>query len=165
MRYQKITHYDIANGIGIRVVLWVSGCNHHCPECHNPETWDANKGELFTDTTLNQLKEFLAKPWINGITFSGGDPLFPSNRSTILKIAQEIKDTLPTKTIWLYTGYRWEDICDLELMRYVDVLVDGEFKIELKDISLPFCGSQNQRIIDVPQTLESGKIVLWENHN
>ena len=164
MRFQKITHYDTANGIGIRAVLWVSGCNHHCEGCHNPDTWDINSGQLFTEKILNQLLEFIAKPWINGITFSGGDPLHPDNRESILKIAQAIKKTLPNKTIWLYTGYKWEEIKDLELMKYLDVLVDGEFHLKEKDISLPFCGSRNQRVINVPDTISSGNLVLWENN-
>lgn len=161
MKYIKITHYDIANGVGIRAVLWVSGCNHHCPECHNPETWDANAGEPFTEDTLEQLIEFLAKPWINGITLSGGDPLFPDNRDEILKLTKEIKHRLPNKTVWLYTGYSWEEIQNLSLMKYIDVLVDGRFMLEQKDLTLKWCGSSNQRVIDVQKTLNAGSIVLW----
>lgn len=165
MKYQKITRYDTANGIGIRVVLWVSGCNHHCEGCHNPETWNCNNGELFTKKTMEQLLEFISKPWINGITFSGGDPLFPDNRSEILEIIKEIKTKFPSKTIWLYTGYTWEEIQDLELVKFIDVLVDGEFHIQEKDISLPFCGSRNQRVIDVTKTIKSGEVSLWEISN
>ena len=165
MNYHKISKFDTANGSGIGSVLWVSGCNHQCKECHNPQTWDENSGQPFTGETLRELLESLSNPHVKRFTLSGGDPLFPSNRLDCQRIAQQVKLRYPDKKIWLYTGYSWDDVKDLRIMEYIDVLVDGEFKIELKDISLPFCGSQNQRIIDVPQTLESGKIVLWENRN
>lgn len=161
MKYQKITHNDIANGIGIRVVVFVSGCNHHCQGCHNPGTWDENSGELLTKEVANQIHASLKNPWINGITFSGGDPLYPHNREDILSLCRDIKLHQPTKTIWLYTGYTWEQVKDLEVMKYIDVLVDGPFILEQKDISLPFCGSTNQRLIDVPRTLKTGEVTLW----
>lgn len=161
MNYHKISKFDTANGTGIGVVLWVSGCNHRCPECHNPQTWSETSGIEFTPETLQELVQSLDNPHVKRLTFSGGDPLFPSNRDTCTQIAKHIRTVYPTKKLWLYTGYDWEDICGLEICKYLDVLVDGEFKVELKDISLSFCGSKNQRLIDVPKTLQSGNIVLW----
>ena len=159
MKYQKITRYDTANGIGIRVVLWVSGCNHYCEGCHNPETWNCNNGELFTKKTMEQLLEFISKPWINGITFSGGDPLFPNNRSEVFRLAKKCKELFPDKTVWLYTGYTWEQICDLDLSD-IDGVAEGEFVEALKDNSLKWIGSSNQRVINVPETLKTKEVVL-----
>ena len=163
MKYQKISKFDTANGIGIGSVLWVSGCNHHCKECQNPQTWDENSGKEFTNETMKELLESLSNPHVKRLTFSGGDPLFPSNRLSCMEIAQQVKQQYPEKKIWLYTGYSWDEIKDLKILNYVDVLVDGEFKIDLKDISLPFCGSTNQRLINVPQSLETSQVVLWHS--
>ena len=162
MRYLKISNFDTANGLGIGNVLWVSGCSHHCPQCHNPQTWDENFGEEFTDEVLENLIEKLKRPYIKRLTLSGGDPLFLGNRDTITNIVRKVKKELPKIKIWCYTGYLWEDVEDLPCMEYIDVLVDGEFKIDLKDISLPFCGSSNQRIINVQESLKKGSVVLEE---
>lgn len=162
MRYLKISNFDTANGLGIGNVLWVSGCSHHCPQCHNPQTWDKNFGEEFTDEVLENLIEKLKRPYIKRLTLSGGDPLFLGNRDGITNIVRKVKKELPKTKIWCYTGYLWEDVKDLPCMEYIDVLVDGEFKIDLKDISLPFCGSSNQRIINVQESLKKGSVVLEE---
>ena len=163
MNYHKISKFDTANGVGIGSVLWVSGCNHHCKGCHNPETWDENSGRVFTKNTLDELLESISEPYITRVTFSGGDPLYPSNRSVVLKCVEKIKGIYPNKKIWIYTGYTFETIHDLEILHYTDVLVDGPFVNDLKYISLPFCGSTNQRVIDVVQTLKAHSIVLWHN--
>lgn len=160
MRYHNITKDDMLNGDGLRVVLWVSGCSHCCKECQNPITWDPNGGLLFDEDAKQEVFEELSKDYISGITFSGGDPLYVGNRTEILKLAKEIKETFPQKTIWMYTGFVWETIAMLEIMNYVDILVDGEFIAEQKDTRLYWRGSANQRVIDVAATKEERKIVL-----
>lgn len=162
MNYVKITENDIANGIGVRVVLWVAGCSHACRGCHNPHTWDANAGQIFDISALQQILSALDNPYKSGLTFSGGDPLYESNRSVITTIARIVKQVYPEKNIWLYTGYSWEEIRDLPVMKYIDVIVDGEFIQAKKDISLPFCGSTNQRVIDVQKSLIENQVVLLE---
>ena len=155
MNYHNITKGDIVNGDGIRVVLWVSGCSHHCKECHNPETWDQNSGILFDESAKEEIFHELRRKEISGITFSGGDPLFINNRPIIESLMQEIKTKFPKKTIWLYTGYKFEEISNLELLKYVDVIVDGEFEIKNKKPKLKWKGSSNQRVIDVQKTIQS----------
>lgn len=160
MRYHNITKDDMLNGDGLRTVLWVAGCTHACPGCHNPITWDINGGLPFDKAAKEELFSYLEKPYISGITFSGGDPLHPCNREEITELAKEIRQNFPQKTIWLYTGFLWEEICDLPVVQYLDVLVDGEFVQALKDTKLYWRGSSNQRVINVPRTLSEGKIVL-----
>lgn len=162
MRYHNITKDDMLNGDGLRVVLWVAGCNHGCKECHNPVTWDPNGGIEFDEQAKAELLEQLAKDYISGITFSGGDPLHPGNIEAVTALAKEIKQTFTAKTIWLYTGDSWEDILDREIVKYLDVLVDGEFKIDLKDERLHWKGSSNQRVIDVQKSLREGEVHLHE---
>lgn len=154
MRYHNITKDDMLNGDGLRVVLWVAGCNHCCKECQNPVTWDPNGGLLFDEAAKEELFEALDKPYISGITFSGGDPLHSANRLDVRNLMEEIKQKFPNKTIWLYTGDSWEKILHYPLMQFVDVLVDGEFKVEEKDVNLLWKGSKNQRVIDVQKTLK-----------
>lgn len=149
MNYHGIETDSMLNGDGLRVVLWVSGCNHHCFNCQNPQTWDENSGIPFDDSAEKELFEALDKPYIAGITVSGGDPLYPNNRSEVTRIAKRIKKELPNKTIWLYTGYKYEEVKDLEIMKYVDILVDGEFIQELADNNLHWRGSSNQRVLDI----------------
>ncbi len=160
MRYHNITKDDMLNGDGLRVVLWVAGCTHKCKECQNPITWDINGGLEFGDSEKQEIFDQLDQSYISGITFSGGDPLHPQNRQPVYELAKEIKEKYPHKTIWLYTGFLWEEIKDLPIVPYLDVLVDGEFKIELLDPKLYWKGSSNQRVIDVPATLKKGEVVL-----
>lgn len=156
MRYHNITKDDMLNGDGLRVVLWVAGCNHCCKECHNPITWDPDGGLLFDEAAKRELFAQLDKKYISGITFSGGDPLHPANRMDVRNLMAEIRERYPGKTIWLYTGDTWENIREYPLMRYVDVLVDGEFQIDRKDTKLLWKGSANQRVIDVQASLRQG---------
>lgn len=161
MRYHNITHDDMLNGEGLRVVLWLSGCEHRCKNCHNPITWNENDGLIFDNNSKSEIYEALNKKYIKGITFSGGDPLFKSNLDTVTKLAQEIKILFKNKDIWLYTGYVWEDICDLEIMNYIDVLIDGRFEQTLKNDNLLWRGSSNQRVIDVKKTIKNNKVILY----
>ncbi len=154
MRYHNISKDDMLNGDGLRTVLWVAGCAHCCKECHNPMTWDPNGGLLFDEKAKKELYEQLEKPYITGITFSGGDPLHAANRLDVRNLMEEIKQAFPAKTIWLYTGDTWENIVHYPLMQYVDVLVDGEFMVELRDAKLMWKGSKNQRVIDVQRSLK-----------
>ncbi|MDY5774245.1 MAG: anaerobic ribonucleoside-triphosphate reductase activating protein [Lachnospiraceae bacterium] len=160
MRYHNITKDDMLNGDGLRTVLWVSGCDHCCKDCQNPITWDPNGGLVFDAEAKEELYEVLGRDYISGLTLSGGDPLYATNRDEILKLVREVKEKFPTKTIWMYTGFLWESIKDLEIMNYIDVLVDGEFEVDKKDVQLFWRGSANQRVIDVPKTKESGEVVL-----
>lgn len=163
MRYHNITTDDMLNGDGLRTVLWVAGCNHHCEGCQNPITWDINGGIPFDEDAENELFEKLAPDYISGLTFSGGDPLHPQNRAEITRLAKKSRELFPKKNIWVYTGYSFDDVKELELMQYIDVLVDGEFKKELLDEKLHWKGSANQRVIEVPETLKVGRIVLFDD--
>ena len=165
MRYHNITTDDMLNGDGLRTVLWVAGCTHCCKDCQNPITWDANGGVPFDEAAKQELFEKLNHDYISGITFSGGDPLHPLNREPITALAKEIKATFPDKTIWLYTGFLWEDLQKEEILKYIDVLVDGEFMVDLLDTKLKWCGSSNQRIIDVPASLAFDKVILYVNNS
>lgn len=153
MRYHNITKDDMLNGDGLRVVLWVAGCNHCCKGCQNPITWDPDGGLLFDDDAKWEIFEQLDKSYISGITFSGGDPLHAANRLDVRNLMIEIKEKYPDKTIWLYTGDLWENVMHFPVMKYVDVLVDGEFVEALKDVNLCWKGSKNQRVIDVKASL------------
>lgn len=160
MRYHNITRDDMRNGDGLRAVLWVSGCSHCCKECHNPVTWDANGGLPFDEAAREELLGELKKAYISGLTLSGGDPLYFANRADILELVRAVRTYFPLKTIWLYTGFVWEAIGELEIMNYVDVVVDGEFVAEKKDVKLHWRGSSNQRVIDVKATKAAGHVVL-----
>lgn len=162
MRYHNITTDDMLNGDGLRTVLWVAGCPHRCQGCHNPITWDIEGGIPFDEAAEQELFCKLSADYISGITFSGGDPLHPANREEVARLAKKVKQQHPEKTIWLYTGYNWEDICTLEAVALADVLVDGRFVKDLFDAKLHWKGSSNQRVIDVQETLSHGKIVLWD---
>ncbi|MBR1855427.1 MAG: anaerobic ribonucleoside-triphosphate reductase activating protein [Lachnospiraceae bacterium] len=154
MRYHNITKDDMLNGDGLRVVLWVAGCNHCCKGCQNPITWDPDGGLLFDDKAKQEIFEQLDKNYISGVTFSGGDPLHPANRLDVKNLMIEIKEKYPNKTIWLYTGDTWEKIRHYPIWQYVDVLVDGEFEQDKRDVKLLWKGSRNQRVIDVQATLK-----------
>lgn len=161
MRYHNITKDDMLNGDGLRVVLWVAGCSHYCPECQNPVTWDPNGGLPFTECEKEELFAELAKPYISGVTFSGGDPLYTMNEPEILALAKEIRQQFPQKTIWLYTGYTWEALQGREILQYLDILVDGRYVKELRDTKLHWRGSTNQRVIAVQPSLQKGEPVLY----
>ena len=163
MQYHNITKDDMLNGDGLRVVLWVAGCGHACPGCHNPITWDENGGLPFDEAAKEEIFTELAKDYVSGVTFSGGDPLYPANREQVGALAREVHARFPEKTIWLYTGFLWEDIKDLPFLKYVDVLVDGPFVEAEKDVTLHWKGSANQRVIDVKKSLAQGSVVLYES--
>ncbi|MCI5823230.1 MAG: anaerobic ribonucleoside-triphosphate reductase activating protein [Pararoseburia sp.] len=160
MRYHNITKDDMLNGDGLRVVLWVAGCDHCCKECQNPITWDPNGGLEFDQGAKDELFEALDKDYISGITFSGGDPLYFGNRPDVEKLAEEVHRRFPQKTIWMYTGFTYEAISDLKVLDYVDVLVDGEFVVEQKNTQLYWRGSANQRVIDVKASKKAGEVIL-----
>ena len=160
MNYHNITKDDMLNGDGLRVVLWVSGCTHHCDGCQNPITWDMAGGIPFDEAAEEELFEALSKPHVSGITFSGGDPLHPFNRQEVFRLMKKCKELFPEKTVWSYTGFLWEDVKDLEGMKYVDVLADGRFVKELNDNNLHWVGSSNQKIVDVQQSLKENKVIL-----
>lgn len=161
MHYHNITHDDMLNGDGLRVVLWVSGCTHHCPQCQNPITWDIEGGLPFDEEAHEEILQDLKKDYVSGITFSGGDPLHPDNRKDVECLVREIKDKYPEKTIWLYTGFVWDTIKDLSFVPLIDVIVDGPFLIDQLNVKLHWRGSSNQRVIHVKETLRLGRIVLW----
>ena len=166
MNYEKIDKCSVSNGLGVRTVLWISGCNIHCKNCHNQSTWDFDSGIPFTEETMQEILYDLSKPYIKGCTLSGGHPLDPRNAPEVLKIVKRVKMVFPNKDIWIYSGYEWEDIIKdetlREILKYTDILVDGAYIDELRDISLAFRGSSNQRIIDVPKSLEQNKVILWQ---
>lgn len=161
MRYHNITKDDMLNGDGLRVVLWVAGCSHGCKGCQNPITWDPNGGIPFGEEDKEEIFEQLDKSYIEGITFSGGDPLHDSNIKDVTALAREIRAKYPQKTIWLYTGYLWEEIKNLPIVKCLDVLVDGKFDLATRDVNLKWKGSPNQRVIDVKKTLKLGQVVLY----
>lgn len=170
MKYGKINTTDIANGLGVRVSLFVSGCRHHCKDCFNPETWNFDYGEQYTSETQDYILSNLSKSYINGITLLGGDPFEPENQKDLSDLLVKVKG-IKGKDVWCYTGYKFEDILSndsiihtpytMSLLKNIDVLVDGEFIRELKDITLKFRGSSNQRIIDVKESLRSENIVIY----
>jgi anaerobic ribonucleoside-triphosphate reductase activating protein len=169
MNYLKITYPDINNGCGCRVTLWVAGCPHHCIGCHNPESWIEDNGKPFTEETKEQLFRILELPYIKGITLSGGEPIKLYNsqyQQELEDLLVELKKRFPNKDIWVYTGFTFEHIFKMSnwhiILCNIDVLVDGEFELNSRDVSLPFRGSSNQRLIDVPATLESGEIVEFK---
>ena len=151
------------NGEGLRAVLWLSGCTHACPGCHNPITWDLCGGLIFEEKAKEELWEVLSRDYIDGITFSGGDPLHPQNRTEVGSLIQEIRKEFPNKTIWLYTGYLWEQVKDLPFIADIDVLIDGRFEIDKFSPNLPWVGSSNQKVIAVAASLAQGEVVLYQS--
>ncbi len=170
MHFASIKNFDIANGVGVRVSLFVSGCNHHCKECFNQEAWDFNYGEEFTDNEMNKIIDMLKPDYIKGLTLLGGEPMELVNQKGILPLVKKVKELYPNKTIWCYSGFTFEQIMKMmeewettrELVKYFDVLVDGKFMIEKKDLSIKFRGSSNQRLIDLPKSLEKKEVVLLD---
>jgi anaerobic ribonucleoside-triphosphate reductase activating protein len=165
MRYHNITKVDMLNGMGLRVVSWFSHCEHACRFCHNPETWDKNSGIPFDDEAKQEIFDELNKEEIKGLTCSGGDPLSTLNRNEVAQLLKEVKEKFPQKDVWVYTGYYWNEIKDIEALNYIDVLVDGKFEKELSIPSPQWCGSNNQSIINVQESLKQDKIILWQPEN
>lgn len=161
MNYGTIKKTDIANGEGVRVSLFVSGCRNRCKGCFNHDTWDFKYGHAYTDDTEHEIIEALRPSYISGLSLLGGDPMESENRTVLINLLKKVKEIYPQKNIWMYTGYLYEDLKDLEIMNYIDVLVDGRFMEDLKDISLQFKGSSNQRIIDVKKSKDTNDIKLW----
>ena len=171
MNYGRIYYCDIANGIGCRTALFVSGCTHHCKGCFNEETWDFGYGEPFTEKQENEIIESLKPEYIDGLTVLGGEPMEVSNQKVLRPFLEKVKAECPDKTIWIYSGYTWDELTDPDnrrchsddtsvILGLIDILVDGRFVEELKDITLNFRGSSNQRILDMKATLERGAPVL-----
>ena len=168
MNYAAIKPWDIANGPGVRVSLFVSGCTHHCKDCFNQEAWDFDYGEPFDRAVMEHILTLMQPHYIRGITYLGGEPFDPRNQAGLLELTRMIRAQLPEKSIWAFTGYVYdrnlphvEGVTD-DLLASLDVLVDGPFIAELKNLGLRFRGSENQRLIDMPQTLKTGAVVLWD---
>lgn len=168
MNFMDIKTLDIANGPGCRISLFVSGCRRHCKECFNPESWDFNHGEEFTDEVADKIIDLLKPEYINGLSILGGEPFEPENQVALLPFLKKVRDTYPDLSIWMYTGYKIEDLYKdnqaRELLGLIDVLVDGEFLIEHKNITLQYCGSTNQRVINVKETLKSCGIMVYNQY-
>ena len=173
MNYAEIKQYDVANGTGVRVSIFVSGCTHHCKHCFNEETWDFNYGRPFSETEADQIVEYLKPDYVAGLSVLGGEPFEPSNKEGLLPLLQAVKKEYPEKDIWCYTGYLFdkqilEDMCrksevTRQMLSCIDILVDGRFVEEKKNLKLRFRGSENQRIIDVKKSLEQGRVIHWEH--
>ena len=175
VNYGEIKKCDIANGEGVRVALFVSGCRHHCKGCFNSMTWDFNYGKKFTEETEEEILEALKPSYIDGLSLLGGEPFEPENQEVLVKLLRKVKERYPEKNIWCYSGYLWDELtgketgsgrarCEVtdEMLSLIDVLVDGEFVLEQKNISLKFRGSENQRLIDLRKSEEQGEVVLWD---
>ena len=183
INYHNITHDDMNNGSGLRVVLWLSGCSHHCYNCQNPQTWNPDSGIPFDEPAKQEIFNELSKNYISGITFSGGDPLHENNLDEVIKLVKEIRISFPDKNIWLYTGFEWNSlmakICQptfpdekfehdrnihmkrQKIISNVDVLIDGEYIDEQRDVTKKWAGSKNQRVINVKETIKNNKIILY----
>ena len=163
MRYHNIERCSLVNGPGVRTVLWVAGCEHMCPGCQNPCTWDSNGGIFFDAKAEAELFDYLSNKYCQGITFSGGDPLHHSNRDEIGRLAKKVKDLYPQKDIWLYTGYTWSEILDLDLewLSFIDVVVEGRFVLEKRNVELMWRGSDNQNVVSVKESKERGELVPY----
>ena len=175
MNYATIKPFDVANGPAVRVSLFVSGCTHYCKGCFNKEAWDFNYGEQFTDEHLQKIIEYMKPDYIKGFSLLGGEPFEPSNQKVLCNVVEKIKSIYPDKSIWCYTGYNFEKdllsarLCDKQItdkmLKNIDILVDGKFVEEKKNLKLRFKGSENQRIIDVSQSIEQNRVILWEGEN
>lgn len=175
MNYADIKQFDVANGPGIRVSLFVSGCTHHCKGCFNEVAWDFNYGTPFTEQSIEQIISYLAPKHVAGLTILGGEPFEFANQKGLLPLVREVKKRYPEKSLWCFSGYRFDEdivgrMCQehnetKELLSYIDILVDGKFELEKKNLGLRFRGSSNQRIIKVRESLETGQVVLWEGMN
>lgn len=175
MHYSTIKDCDIANGIGVRITLFVSGCTNHCKNCFQPQTWDFNFGEPFTEETEEKLLEMLKPDYINGLTLLGGEPMEPQNQRALVPFLKRVREVYPNKNIWCFTGFTYEVLktdgshprCEVtdEMLSLIDVLVDGRYVDELKDLTLQFRGSSNQRLIDMVKTRENGEVTLLPNND
>ncbi|SCW58434.1 anaerobic ribonucleoside-triphosphate reductase activating protein [Ruminococcaceae bacterium YRB3002] len=175
MYYGAVKDHDIANGAGVRVSLFVSGCRNHCKGCFQPETWSFTYGSEFTTETEDHILELLNPPYIQGLTILGGDPFEPENQKALLPFIARTKQTFPDKDIWMYSGYTYEELtgrnphCSIpetaEILDLIDVLIDGRFEEDLRDLTLQFRGSSNQRIIDVKKTRTAKEVVIWTEHD
>lgn len=175
MHYSTIKDCDIANGIGIRITLFVSGCTNHCKNCFQPQTWDFDFGEPFTEETEEKLLEMLKPDYINGLTLLGGEPMEPQNQRALVPFLKRVREVYPNKNVWCFTGFTYEVLktdgshprCEVtdEMLSLIDVLVDGRYVDELKDLTLQFRGSSNQRLIDMVKTRENGEVTLLPNND
>ncbi len=173
MYYGEIKNCDIANGPGVRVTLFVSGCTNHCENCFQPQTWDFHYGKPFTSETEEKIIALLEPTYIRGLTLLGGEPFEPENQRVLLPFIKKIREKYPKKDIWMFSGFTWEELhtdgsyprCEVtdDILKLIDVLVDGRYVDRLRNISLRFRGSENQRLIDVKKTLETGDVTLWED--
>lgn len=172
MHYADIKQYDVANGPGVRVSVFVSGCTHYCKGCFNEEAWDFNYGTPFTEETIQTVLKYMEPSYVKGLTVLGGEPMEPQNQSAVLALLKKVKEAYPEKTVWMFSGYdfekdilghMWEEIPETkEILSFLEVLVDGEFVEELKNLSLRFKGSSNQRTILVQESLSAGQVVLYD---
>ena len=160
MRYNKIRKMDISNGPGIRVSIFMQGCSFHCKDCFNSETWDFKAGKEFNDEVINKVLDLASLPYIVGLSILGGEPMHPNNREGTIKLAKAFKKRYPDKDIWVWSGYLFDELKDIEGLSYIDTLVDGRFVIEQANPTLKFRGSSNQRVIDVKKSLKAGNVVL-----
>ena len=176
MNFAQLYFNDVANGIGCRTALFVSGCTHHCKGCFNEMTWDFNYGEPYTEETEEKILNSLEPTYVKGLTILGGEPMEICNQKAIRPLIERIRKQFPNKSIWIYSGYTFEELTDSsdkrchgedtdEILENIDILVDGEFVLEKRDISLRFRGSSNQRVIDVPKSLKEGEVILSEYGN
>lgn len=175
MHYSTIKDCDIANGIGVRITLFVSGCTNHCKNCFQPQTWDFDFGEPFTEETEEKLLQMLKPDYINGLTLLGGEPMEPQNQRVLVPFLKRVREAYPNKNIWCFTGFTYEVLktdgshprCEVtdEMLSLIDVLVDGRYVDELKDLTLQFRGSSNQRLIDMVKTRENGEVTLLPNND
>ena len=176
MNYHNITYPDMNNGDGLRVVLWLSGCSHHCYNCQNPQTWDVNSGIPFDESAKEELFRELDKDYISGLTLSGGDPLHEANLDGVLDLVNKIRLSFPNKTIWIYSGYQWSEVFNdgvyltrdcvgwkrREIVKKCDVMIDGKYMDSLRDPQLKWRGSSNQHVINIEKSMIKGEIVLWD---
>ena len=164
MRYNKIRKMDISNGEGVRVSVFFQGCSFHCKNCFNPETWDFESGKEFNDDVINHILDLCDNEYIVGLSILGGEPLHPFNIKGSTKLAKEFKKKYSDKNIWLWSGFLFENLKDKEIMKYIDVLVDGQYVDELNDPTLKWCGSSNQRVIDVKKSFKNNKIEIYKSN-
>ena len=163
MKYNKIRKMDVSNGPGVRISIFIQGCEFHCKDCFNPETWDFKCGNDFNEDTINKVLELCNNDYINGLSILGGEPLHPVNIEGVTKLSKLFKEKYPNKSLWVWTGFQYENIKDKEIFKYIDVLVDGQFKAELFSPKLRWRGSSNQRVIDIKKTVTSNNIIFYKD--